>query len=67
MKVFVNNREYLMDTQFTVVQMLSFLKINDLKGIAVAVNNEVIPKLHWENHTLKDGDNIVLIKAAQGG
>ena len=37
------------------------------KGVAVAVNNSVIPKLNWETHTIQSNDNILIIKATQGG
>ncbi|MBI2722747.1 MAG: sulfur carrier protein ThiS [Bacteroidetes bacterium] len=37
------------------------------KGIAVAVNQTIIPKQHWENTSLKEKDNVMIIKATQGG
>jgi sulfur carrier protein len=36
-------------------------------GIAIAINNIVIPKANWTNHQLKSNDNILIIKATQGG
>jgi sulfur carrier protein len=38
-----------------------------LKGIALAVNNEVIPKSKWEQFSLQNGDSILAISATQGG
>ncbi|MEH0156968.1 sulfur carrier protein ThiS [Limibacter armeniacum] len=37
------------------------------QGTAVAVNYEVIPQEAWESHALKEGDNITIIRATQGG
>ena len=37
------------------------------KGIAVAVNDSVVPKSQWENHMIKSNDQILIIKATQGG
>lgn len=37
------------------------------KGIAVAVDNAMVPRMEWESFTLKEGANIVIIKAACGG
>ena len=37
------------------------------KGIAVAVNNSVVPKTAWVNFELKENDKILVIKASQGG
>ncbi|HLC83306.1 MAG TPA: sulfur carrier protein ThiS [Bacteroidia bacterium] len=37
------------------------------KGIAVAINNSVIPKQAWEQTFINNNDNILIIKATQGG
>ena len=37
------------------------------KGVAVAVNNTMIPRTDWESHTLGEGAQVVIIKAACGG
>ncbi len=36
-------------------------------GIAVAVNNAVISRLHHSSYTLQSNDTILIIKATQGG
>jgi sulfur carrier protein len=36
-------------------------------GIAVAVNDMVIPKGQWAKAQINDGDKILIIKASQGG
>ena len=37
------------------------------KGIAVAVNENVVPKNEWDNTILQENDTIIIIKATQGG
>lgn len=37
------------------------------KGIAVAVNNSMVPRTGWQQTELNEGDNIVIIKAVCGG
>ena len=37
------------------------------KGIAVAINDTVIPKLRWAEHMLQPDDNVLVITATQGG
>ncbi|MDF2450261.1 MAG: thiamine biosynthesis protein ThiS [Bacteroidota bacterium] len=37
------------------------------KGIAVAVNDAVIPKTSWESYIVRANDTILIIKATQGG
>jgi sulfur carrier protein len=36
-------------------------------GVAVAINNEVIPREQWGDVTLDDGDTVEVIQAQQGG
>lgn len=37
------------------------------KGVAVAVNDTVIPKSRWKTTALNPGDSIEIIHAVQGG
>lgn len=37
------------------------------RGIAVAVNEEVVPKQTWEEVRLRQGDRVEVITARQGG
>ena len=37
------------------------------KGIAVALNNRIIPQSAWLETFLKDNDSILIITATQGG
>jgi sulfur carrier protein len=39
----------------------------DQNGIAVAVNNQIITKTKWAQTALKNNDEILIIKATQGG
>ena len=63
MKIFINNEE--LTTEATDLQELA--KSLDLpeQGIAIAVNNQIIPRTEW--NTLQEGASVVIIKAACGG
>lgn len=37
------------------------------KGIAVAVNGEVVPRSAWDATDLRPGDRVEVLTAAQGG
>lgn len=37
------------------------------RGVAVAVNAEVVPRSVWPDHHLIDGDRVEILKATQGG
>jgi sulfur carrier protein len=36
-------------------------------GIAVAVNDEVVPRADWPRYPLGDGDRVEIVTAVQGG
>jgi sulfur carrier protein len=38
-----------------------------VRGVAVAVNGEVVPRSTWADTTLRDGDRVEVLTAAQGG
>ncbi|MEU7589149.1 sulfur carrier protein ThiS [Micromonospora sp. NPDC049230] len=37
------------------------------RGVAVAVNGEVVPRAGWATTALRDGDQVEVLTAAQGG
>ena len=37
------------------------------RGVAVAVDAEVVPRTQWEQHTLQDGARVEILRAIQGG
>ncbi|MEU0549352.1 sulfur carrier protein ThiS [Micromonospora sp. NPDC005979] len=37
------------------------------RGVAVAVNGEVVPRAGWPATELRDGDRVEVLTAAQGG
>ena len=37
------------------------------KGVAVAVNNNIVPREEWRTYALHENDNIFIIKAVCGG
>lgn len=37
------------------------------KGVAVAVNHEVVPRARWDDFPIAPGDSIEIVSAVQGG
>lgn len=54
-------------TAATVEALLAAYALRDAGGVAVAVNDAVIPRSLWPRHPLRGGDRVTLIQAAQGG
>ena len=67
MEVLVNNKLYAVQPDTTVAALLQFIALPSAKGIAIAVNNQVIPKAHWDQQLLQAEDKIMIIRATQGG
>jgi sulfur carrier protein len=52
----------------TLDKLLESLGVDrDQKGIAVAVNDEVVRRARWETTPLRENDEIEVIHAVQGG
>ncbi len=68
MELKINNQTKQFDANSLTVQALLDLEI-PLKqnGIALAINNTVIPKSDWNSHLIKETDDILIISATQGG
>ena len=67
MNIYVNNKQQELPEQASVQNAVDVLNMPSVKGIAIAVNNNVVPKAAWETYLLADNDKITLIKATQGG
>ncbi len=67
MEIRVNGAQMDTDAQ-TVAALLDSLEIPAAqKGIAVALNENVVPRRQWEEAELHAGDAVEIIRAAQGG
>ncbi|MFY9151481.1 MAG: sulfur carrier protein ThiS [Prolixibacteraceae bacterium] len=67
MEIKLNNKIKILPEQCSVQQLLDEVMPEKQKGIAVAVNSSVIPKTNWHHHFLVHSDEVLIIKATQGG
>ncbi len=67
MNVYVNNKLHAVSEETTVTALLELIQPGLQKGVAVAVDNQVVPKAEWDQYRLQADCKITLIKAAQGG
>ena len=65
MKLRVNSQE--VETEVQTLQEFSQELELASNGIAIAVNNRMIPRAEWESFTLSENDFIIIIKAVCGG
>lgn len=66
MKIQVNNKEMELGAAATVNELAARLQLPG-KGVAIAVNNKMLPRDCWAARTLCENDSVVIIKAACGG
>lgn len=68
MKITLNGTQKSIQENLTVKQFLEQTDgIENRQGIAVAINDEVVPRSEWEQRKISDGDSIEVIQAVQGG
>ncbi len=68
MKIHVNGEQKKVRPNLNVYELLATLELNPTQaGIAVAVDREVIPKTKWQATELREGSDVEIIRAVQGG
>ena len=67
MNIYVNNKLQEVTHEAKIADMLRAINITSPKGIAIAINNNVVPGAEWESYVLKDEDKVTVIRATQGG
>lgn len=67
MKVNLNSEDYTLDEGSSLALLLEAAGLLEEIGIAIAVNKKVVPRESWNNEILNDGDEVLIIKASQGG
>ncbi|MBX2841250.1 MAG: sulfur carrier protein ThiS [Flammeovirgaceae bacterium] len=66
MKILVNNKAVDLNGLPILENLIRQLDL-PIKGTAIAINNEVIPKNNWNTQQLHENDQLLVITATQGG
>lgn len=67
MKLVVNTSPQEIPEHSTLQNLVQQLRLEQQHGIAVAVNNEVVPRAKWNEFVLQENDSILMIQPSQGG
>ena len=67
MVCYVNNSAYEATDNQPLADLLVALGQAQARGLAVAVNDTVVPRAEWASHAVRPHDRILLIRATQGG
>lgn len=60
------NNEPVQTTARTVADLAAERSLPE-RGVAIAINNEMVPRTEWTNRLINDGDDIIILKAFAGG
>ncbi|NPD93056.1 sulfur carrier protein ThiS [Xylanibacter muris] len=66
MNVKINNETANLNEGTTVATLAGSRNLPE-RGIAIAINNEMVPRGEWAVRKICDGDDIVILKAFCGG
>jgi len=66
-KIILNSQALDVAEGAVLAQLLNQLGLAGRPGMAVAVNDAVVPRARWDQHALLPGDAVLLIQATQGG
>jgi len=67
MEISVNQEPHLVSDHCSVQELIDNLLPQRQTGLAVAVNNLLVPRQNWRIHTLQPSDKVIVINATQGG
>jgi sulfur carrier protein len=68
MKIQLNGRPIELADGATIAEAVAAAGANgDRRGVAVALQGEVVPRGEWEETPLRDGQTVEVVRAIQGG
>ena len=67
MVCYVNNIAQEAAENQPLIDLLAARGITEPRGLAVAVNDAVVPRAEWPIHAVQSHDRITIIRATQGG
>ena len=66
-KVFVNGERRELPGEATVEAAVRAAGVSDGRGVAVAIDGEVVPRGEWSSTEVRDGQQVEVLHAVQGG
>jgi sulfur carrier protein len=68
MEVLINGQPHELDTASTVQTLVeSFADARSARGVAVALDGDVVPRSEWGQTRLGEGARVEIVAAVQGG
>jgi len=67
-RLVVNGEEKEFEKELTVMELLEAMKVKFREvGLAVAINEEIVPKSEYQTRKVKEGDRVEIVQLVGGG
>lgn len=66
-KIYVNDEARMLERTMTLADLMAELGLGERKGVAAAINGNVVPRATWGSRALAGEDRVLVIRASQGG
>ncbi len=67
-RITVNGEERKIEKDLTVMELLKVMNIKFREvGLAIAINEEIVPKSEYATRKLKEGDRVEIVQLVGGG
>ncbi len=66
MEILVNGKTYTFDYA-TLGELLREMNLHERRGVAVALNGQIVPGTAWKDQVVQPADRITVIQATAGG
>lgn len=67
MRIYLNDSEHDVSDGLTAAALIEAECGTRWEGVAVAVNDAVVPRSQWAQQALQAGDRVLIVQAVQGG
>jgi len=67
MVIYINDEVREVSSNIVISELFSELDLSSTKGLALAVNNQIILQKNWSITSLDENDKVLIISATKGG
>ncbi|MDO5055309.1 MAG: sulfur carrier protein ThiS [Pasteurella oralis] len=66
MEIYLNDAKLNLEQNLSIQQLIELQKLNQ-QGLAIAVNQQILPRSEWSTYQLQANDRLTVFRAIAGG
>lgn len=66
MEIYLNDTKLNLEQKLSIQQLIELQKLNQ-QGLAIAVNQQILPRSEWSTYQLQANDRLTVFRAIAGG